>query len=462
MHKKIIVSLCAVTLISVLGASVKPAPAAHADNTVTTQRLSTTASKAEVFSGTVNLIDVNGNVLGQTSHLEGHYGDHVTITLPTGYVAVSNGATTIDYILNKDRTPIKIRKIGDVDVVRTIRLHEPDGTIRRITQTAKAGHIFAEYTVPVLKYYRASESYIPAETAKAGRNKVIDVTYKRSYPTWTEGVRGYDVVASGPITRTINFVDENGKKLAPSKVETINREILVKKRHIGHVYPYRYRVISPDKTTAYSNLSPVTAQKDLSNSAIQKIRRAKVQGYIVLEVNGNRSNLVDPAYKLQDVAAPTIKGYTLKDKKFANINGQYLWLSTPESLNGNAKLASGLDEYLTKDTTINVVYTKNGAKAVAGGQNQNSNGNANGQNSQSQNSNNGNVQNSNGGNAQNSNGSTNNGNANNGSVGSNSGSGSTGALPQTGNKPANWLIMGFTSALSALGLGFLASRKHKA
>ncbi|MGL1806964.1 hypothetical protein ACSTHG_23485, partial [Vibrio parahaemolyticus] len=88
--------------------------------------------------------------------------------------------------------------------------------------------------------------------------------------------------------------------------------------------------------------SPVTAQKDLSNSAIQKIRRAKVQGYIVLEVNGNRSNLVDPAYKLQDVAAPTIKGYTLKDKKFANINGQYLWLSTPESLNGNAKLASGL------------------------------------------------------------------------------------------------------------------------
>lgn len=165
---------------------------------------------------------------------------------------------------------------------------------------------------------------------------------------------------------------------------------------------------------------------------------------------------------MQDVAAPTIKGYTLKDKNLANINGQYLWLSTPESLNGNAKLASGLDEYLTKDTTINVVYTKNGAKAAAGGQNQNSNGNANGQNSQSQNSNNGNAQNYNGGNTQSYNGSNDSGNANNGSVGSNSGSGSTGALPQTGNKPANWLIMGFTSALSALGLGFLASRKHRA
>lgn len=447
MHKKIIISLCAVTLISVLGASVKPAPTAHADN-ATTQNLSTTANTAETFSGTVNLIDVNGNVLGQTSHLEGHYGDHVTITLPTGYVAVSNGATTIDYILNKDRTPIKIRKIGDVDVVRTIRLHEPDGTIKRITQTAKAGQTFAEYTVPVLKYYRASESYVPAETAKAGKNKVIDITYKRSYPTWTEGVKGYDVVASGPITRTINFVDENGKKLAPSKVETINREILVKKRHIGHVYPYRYRVISPDKTTTYSNLSPVTAQKDLSNSAIQKIKRAKVQGYIVLRINGNQSNLIDPAYKLQDVTAPTIKGYTLKDKKLANISGQYLWLSTPESLNGNTKLANGLDEYLTKDTTINVVYTKNGAKAATTGQQGQSN---NGQNTQGQNANNTNGQGSNG--------SANNSGTNNG-TGSN-GSGSTGALPQTGNKPANWLIMGFTSALSALGLGFLASRKYR-
>ena len=459
MHKKIIVSLCAVTLIGVLGASVKPAPAAHADNSVTTQRLSTTASTAETFSGTVDLVDVNGHVLGQTSHLEGHYGDHVTITLPTGYVAVSNGASSIDYILNKDRTPIKIRKIGDVDVVRTIRLHEPDGTIKRITQTAKAGQDFVKYTVPVLKYYKASESYIPAETAKAGRNKVIDITYKRSYPTWTEGVKGYDVVASGPITRTINFVDESGKKLAPSKVETVDREILVKKHNIGHAYPYRYRVISPDKTTTYSNLSPVTAQKDLSNSAIQKIRRAKVQGYIVLEVNGNRSNLVDPAYKLQDVTAPTIKGYTLKNKKLANISGQYLWLSNPESLGNNAKLSSGLDEYLTKDTTINVVYTKNGAKSVAAGQNQGNNSNGTSQSAQGQTTNNN----------QGSNGSTSNGNPantgnSNGTTGSN-GSGadnSTCALPQTGNKPANWLIMGFTSALSALGLGFLASRKHRA
>ncbi|TDN00197.1 hypothetical protein CEE86_13275, partial [Lactobacillus crispatus] len=137
---------------------------------------------------------------------------------------------------------------------------------------------------------------------------------------------------------TINFVDENGKKIAPSKVETVNREILVKKGRIGHIYrDRRGRIIKPSETVSESNLSTVAGQDGLSAEAVRSNKRNKVLGYLVLEVNGRRSNLVDPAYKLQDVKAPTVKGYQLKDKKFATINGQYLWLSTPETLTNNTK-----------------------------------------------------------------------------------------------------------------------------
>lgn len=442
MQKKLIVSLCAVTLISLAGAAVGPSLSANADNTV-----STTVSSAEDFKGTVDLVDVNGKVLGQTSVLSGKIGDHETVTLPTGYVAVSNGASTIDYVLNKERTPIKIRRIGDVDVTRTIRLHQPDGSVKTVTQVAKAGKTFDQYVVPKIKYYNATVTIVPSETARAGRNKVVNVSYTRAYPDWTIGVRGYDVVASGPITRTINFVDENGKKIAPSKVETVNREILVKKGRIGHIYrDRRGRIIKPSETVSESNLSTVAGQDGLSAEAVRSNKRNKVLGYLVLEVNGRRSNLVDPAYKLQDVKAPTVKGYQLKDKKFATINGQYLWLSTPETLTNNTKLANGLDEFLTKDTTINVVYTKDGSAATAQGQN----------------TNNGNGQNANGQNSQGQNGSAQTNNGSNSSAPSSNNSGSnTGALPQTGNKPMNWLVMGFTSAISALGLGFLGSRKRR-
>jgi LPXTG-motif cell wall-anchored protein len=444
MHKKIIVSLCAVTLISLGAAAVGPSISANADNTV-----STTPTQADDFHGTVNLINEQGQVLGQSSVLNGKIGDHVTVTLPTGYVAVSNGASTIDYVLNKEGTPIKIRKIGDVEVSRTIRLHMPDGSIKTVTQVAKAGETFAQYDVPEVKYYRASTTIVPAEFAKAGHNKIVNIHYNRMYPNWTVGVKGYDVVTSGPITRTINFVDENGKKLASSKVETVNREVLVKKHHVDRIYPNR-KVVTPNETVSESSLSTATAQSNLSTAAVRYNNRDKVLGYLVLEVNGHRSNVIAPAYKLQDVKAPTIKGYTLKDKKLANIDGQYLWLSMPETLTNtnNAKLASGLDEFLTKDTTINVVYTKNGKVAAVQGKNgQNSNG------QQANNQQNGNAQNGNS--AANNNGNTQNA-SNGGTTGSN-----TGALPQTGNKPMNWLVMGIASAMSALGLGFLSARKQR-
>lgn len=446
MHKKIIVSLCAVTLISLGAAAVGPSISANADNTA-----STAPTQADDFHGTVNLINEQGQVLGQSSVLNGKIGDHVTITLPTGYVAVSNGASTIDYVLNKEGMPIKIRKINDVEVNRTIYLHMPDGSIKTVTQVAKAGETFAQYDVPEIKYYRASTTIVPAEFAKAGHNQIVNIHYTRIYPNWAVGVDGYDIVASGPITRTINFVDENGKKLAPSKVETVNREVLVKKNHVDRIYPNQ--VVTPNETVPESSLSTSTVQSNLSTSAVHYDNRDKVLGYLVLEVNGHRSNVIDPAYKLQNVTAPTIKGYTLKDKKLANIDGQYLWLSMPETLTNNTKLANGLDEFLTTDTTVNVVYTKNGKVAAVQGKDS--------QNTNNQNSNGQQANNQQNGNAQTGNGATNNnGNTQNASTGGSNGS-NIGALPQTGNKPMNWLVMGISSALSALGLGFLSARKQR-
>lgn len=494
-NKKIIVSLCAVALFSVGAGTILPSAAAHAENSTT---VSTTVSDpTDEFNGTVNLVDESGKVLGQTSVLKGKIGDHVAITLPTGYVAVSNGATTIDYVLNKDKTPIKIRKIGDVEVTRTINLHQPDGSVKTVKQTTKAGQEFAQYTVPTIKYYKTSVSVVPSETAKAGSNEVVDVTYTRSLPDWTVGVDGYDVVAAGPITRTINFVDENGNKLAESKVETVNREVLVKQGKLSRIYKdYIKANGNVSSTTTTGSLSTATAQSNLSTTAQDAIKDNKADGYLVLGLNGDKdkTNILDPAYKLENVKAPKIKGYTLKDKKLANIVGQYLWLSTPQSLSSNPKLSNGLDEFLTQDTTINVVYTKAGQKntnkkgTVAAGVvkdnnkgdgsntgklNDNSSKLTNGNNSQSESASNG-SQSTNGSNSA----ATNNSSADNSTTptgnGSNvtssnipdsdvssNGSVDTGSLPQTGNKPTNWLVMGITSALASLGLGVMSARSKK-
>lgn len=472
MHKKLIVSLCAVTLLSLGGAAIGPATVAiHADSN---QQLSTTAQPKEkdsTFAGTIDLVDKAGKVLGQTSVLNGKYGDHVAITLPTGYVSADNGATTIDYVLNKDRKPICIQKYAERLVSRVIKIHRPDGVTVSVMQTTTADGLFAAYKVPEFKYYRPSASVIPAAKASDDKDKVLEVSYNRTLPDWTIGVDGYTVITAGTISRTINFVDESGKIIAPSKIQTVKREILVKDNGLSNIYGASTQ---PSKVVDKSSLG--TAGQTIEQAEIATANKlSAAKGFLVLEINGKNANIVAPAYKLNDVTAPTIKGMKVKNAKQAKINNQYLWLSEPHTLAMNPVLDNGLHQFLLSDTTINVVYTKakEVKKAESTGNNYYFFGNLTNPDTakakdatkdkdatktqdptKAQDATKGKdadksmtkaqdpakAKIANGKNLPNG----------TGSMGVTTGS----VLPQTGNRPNNWLILAAGAALAALGLGF--------
>lgn len=472
MHKKLIVSLCAVTLLSLGGAAIGPATVAiHADSN---QQLSTTAQPKEkdsTFAGTIDLVDKAGKVLGQTSVLNGKYGDHVAITLPTGYVSADNGATTIDYVLNKDRKPICIQKYAERLVSRVIKIHRPDGVTVSVMQTTTADGLFAAYKVPEFKYYRPSASVIPAAKASDDKDKVLEVSYNRTLPDWAIGVDGYTVITAGTISRTINFVDESGKIIAPSKIQTVKREILVKDNGLSNIYGASTQ---PSKVVDKSSLG--TAGQTIEQAEIATANKlSAAKGFLVLEIHGKNANIVAPAYKLNDVTAPTIKGMKVKNAKQAKINNQYLWLSEPHTLAMNPVLDNGLHQFLLSDTTINVVYTKakEVKKAESTGNNYYFFGNLTNPDTakakdatkdkdatktqdptKAQDATKGKDADKSMTKAQDpakakiANGkSLSNGT---GSMGVTTGS----VLPQTGNRPNNWLILAAGAALAALGLGF--------
>lgn len=462
MHKKLIISLCAVTLLSLGGAAIGPATVAiHADSN---QQLSTTAQPKEkdsTFAGTIDLVDKAGKVLGQTSVLNGKYGDHVAITLPTGYVSADNGATTIDYVLNKDRKPICIQKYAERLVSRVIKIHRPDGVTVSVMQTTTADGLFAAYKVPEFKYYRPSASVIPAAKASDDKDKVLEVSYNRTLPDWAIGVDGYTVITAGTISRTINFVDESGKIIAPSKIQTVKREILVKDNGLSNIYGASTQ---PSKVVDKSSLG--TAGQTIEQAEIATANKlSAAKGFLVLEIHGKNANIVAPAYKLNDVTAPTIKGMKVKNAKQAKINNQYLWLSEPHTLAMNPVLDNGLHQFLLSDTTINVVYTKakEVKKAESTGNNYYFFGNlTNPDTAKAKDATKDKdatktqdpakakdaTKTQDPAKAKIANGKTlPNGT---GSMGVTTGS----VLPQTGNRPNNWLILAAGAALAALGLGF--------
>lgn len=441
MHKKLIISLCAVTLLSLGGAAIGPATVAiHADS----NQLSTTAQPKEkdsTFAGTIDLVDKAGKVLGQTSVLNGKYGDHVAITLPTGYVSADNGATTIDYVLNKERKPICIQKLAERLVSRIIKIHRPDGVTVSVMQSTTADGLFAAYKVPEFKYYRPSAPIIPAAKASDDKDKVLEVSYTRTLPDWAIGVDGYTVITAGTISRTINFVDESGKIIAPSKVQTVKREILVKDNGLSNIYGASTVASQPNKVVDKSSLG--TAGQTIEQAEIATANKlSAAKGFLVLEIHGKNANIVAPAYKLNDVTAPTIKGMKVKNAKQAKINNQYLWLSEPHTLAMNPVLDNGLHQFLLSDTTINVVYTKakDATKTQDPAKTQDATKGKDADKSMTKAQDPAKAKIANGKTLPNG----------TGSMGVTTGS----VLPQTGNRPNNWLILAAGAALAALGLGF--------
>lgn len=511
-HKKTIVSLCAVTLLSVAGAAVGPNIAINADSvdnsaaqTTTTTPVggdkgetgspimgqsegTTTPEKTDTnkgsdsittedFDGTVNLVNDKGQVLGQTSELKGKIGDHVSITLPTGYVSATNGASTVDYVLNKDKTPIKIQKANeDKDVTRTIKITNPDGTVHTVTQVAKSDGDFDAYKVPEIKYYTPSVKEVPAASAKDEANKTVEVTYTKSLPDWSIGVEGYTVVSAGTITRTVNFVDESGKKVAPSKVESVKREILVKDSGVDTIYKDAAKdqkktsdasataktdaattkdATKPAKTVSATALSTSVNDKD-DKAVSATATKPNSKEYMILEVDGDNTVIAAPAHRLSDIVAPKVDGMKVKDDKMATISGQYLWLSTPDTLASNDKLANGLDKFLTKDSVENVVYVKADAKDATKDNNKTDT-----KNDQTADANKDAATNN--ANSKDGNGSAT-GSVNQPATSSVVGGTSGAVLPQTGDKPNNWIILAIGSFLSAVGIFFAdkfrSSKKH--
>ncbi len=494
MNKKIIYSLCAVSLMSLVGGAIGPSISIHADaQPVTTkptdeskdkESTTTPSSKSDdkatttetgktnkeddtskssssattdkdeennKFAGTVDLVDADGKVLGQTSTLSGKYGDHVSITLPTGYVSAINGATTVDYILNKDKTPIKIKKASEQEMVRTIKIHKPDGSVQTINQTAKKDGKFIVYKIPEIKYYKASTNEIPAAKATEDNGKTIDVSYKKILPDWTVGVKGYTVLQAGTLTRTIRFVDESGKEVAPAKVESVQREVLVKNSGLKNIYPKTKEnetaaSAEPAKTVDKASLSTAINQKDET-----KQETKDADEYLVLTISGKNAIISSPTYRLTDVNAPKVKGMKLKDEKMSQITGQYLWLGDPNTLSSNPTLENGFKKYLDSNETIDITYVKDD-KAAANGEKDQNNKDKNGTTATNQ-----------GGEKD-----TNNSDKANAKsatqpvgVGLSSSTAGGAVLPQTGNRPTNWLLLTIGSALAALGFTFADKIKQR-
>lgn len=488
MHKKLIVSLCAVTLLSLGGAALGPvATAIHADvdapitNKVdepsTDKKVTVSTAVAEPFEGTVELVDKDGKHIGDSSKLVGKIGDHVMITLPTGYVSAETGATTIDYVLNKEKKPIKIEKYSERCVFRTIKIHRPDGVTVSISQEAKANGEFAEYKVPEFKYYKPSATKIPAAKGEEDAGKTLEVSYVKTLPSWAIGVDGYTVIEAGTISRTVNFVDESGKQVAPSVVQTVKREILVKDSGVSAIYGSEFTkdkdkmkatLPQPEKSVDKATLSTAVVKdgnvvKEVTTATPEK-ENAAVKGYLVLEIDGSNASVVSPAYKLDDIVAPKIKGMKVKNPAFEKLNNQFLWLSAPSLLINNPTLPTGMKQMLTSDTIVNVIYTPDKKAEVSTAvdtKDRTKNEIAKKDDSKQAKTKDQKVENGKeqattdkNPNAQR--------DANAKSIGVGVGAGSGVVLPQTGNHPTNWLILAIGSAFAALGLFFADKfRKQK-
>lgn len=377
-----------------------------------------TNTDSKTMSYDVQLVDSKGNSVGHVT-ISGAKSDRITVGLPAGYEVLDQpGTKQVVYVVG-DNTPIKVKSV-DTDKAkdkadsktqfkqRIIKLHLPSGEVQTITlngtvsesytedekgnKTVLSSSVtFPEYIVPNV------DGYVPSETKIASNDsrQTVDVTYRKQ---GTVNVDGYKVVNLKTISRTINLIDENGKKVADPIVEKLTYESLIKL----------------DKDGKETSTKPTDA-------AVIKGDKATVSSYA----------------SFNNFTAPAIKGYKLKDQKMASIEGQAAWIALSDA--PTKKLTNGLDEFLTKDTIYNVVFTKDEAQATSDTKKASSDNNKN------------NI-------TQNSNGNTNGLSIDSGT--SVSGIGGSSVLPQTGNAKASTGIFGLGAGMSllSLGLGFLKKK----
>lgn len=130
------------------------------------------------------------------------------------------------------------------------------------------------------------------------------------------------------MTRTINYVDGIGNKLATSVVESVKYE-----------------------TVASSSLTP----KEQNETKNQKVAIVNVIRDTAGNITTQNTHILStPAYRLKDVASPKINGYKLQNRNFKTLSGQYMWLSDKPYV--HAILDNGLPQYMVQDEIVDVVY----------------------------------------------------------------------------------------------------------
>lgn len=321
------------------GALTNASAVMHADETTTstgTSDSSNTGSHTESATPTTptNTTTLDGNKWTAVDKAK-------TITRTIHYID-EDGKTVAPDVVETHTGEVFTAKEGDKDVKRAFTIVNGVATNTIPKFAAVQSPVVKGYTLKSTQYATIPEQGwsldgTQVKNATTGfydnlsQDEVINVVYKKDPSTALKDVvpvSGYTVLNVKTLTRTINYVTVDGTKLADSVVQTV-----------------KFETVASDKLTPKE-------QQEKANQKVAVVNVAK-------DADGNITSqttqiLNTPAYKLDDVKSPTIKGYVLQNKAFKSLTGQYFWLSS--DAHSEATLANGLRQFVDQDEIVDVVY----------------------------------------------------------------------------------------------------------
>ena len=381
-----------------------------------------------------------------------------TITRTIHYLD-ENGKKIAPDVVERHTGEIFANKVGDETTYKAFTI--VNGVAENIVPK------FSAVASPAIKGYKlvkATDATVPEQAwslngtqtrdPKTGfftslaEDEVINVVYAKTNADQNNlkdavAINGYTVLNVKQMTRTVNFVDAKGNKLADSKVQTV-----------------KYETVASNKLTAKE-------QQDVKNQKVAVITELRDKDGNL--TNQNAQILTTPSYKLEDVKAPKIKNYKLQNKNFAKLSGQYMWLSTTPY--AHATLNNGLPQFINQDEIVDVVYvpqTEADKKAEEAKKNKKDVKDQNAKDDKKQGTAVAAGSDSNSGSGSTAAAADSNDNGGSVAAGSSDTSGDLGgsssssdALPQTGNKKASsaFLGLGFAMMMSSLVLGWANLKK---
>lgn len=290
----------------------------HADETVTSQQNGidtgnwTAVDKAKTITRTIHFIDENGKLVAPDV-IERHTGE---------IFSAKNGSDKRAFAI-VNGSPINVIPKFTAVTSPTIRGFQlKDNKFKNIPEQGWSLD-GTQTTDPKTGFYTnlAQDEVINVVYTKD--NSQTDNSLQNAVP-----VAGYTVLNVKTLTRTINYVDGIGNKLATSVVESV-----------------KYETVAP------SSLTP----KEQNETKNQKVAIVNVIRDTARNITTQNTHILStPAYRLKDVASPKINGYKLQNRNFKTLSGQYMWLSDKPYV--HAILDNGLPQYMVQDEIVDVVY----------------------------------------------------------------------------------------------------------